>query len=387
MPVRISSNELNRRWQAVRENMKERKLDFLVIQNNIDHFLGDVRWFADAVTLDGYPLTIIFRLDEGMTVIRSGARTAPVPPLPGDYAPGIKNKIGVPIIGPLVYYYPIVAEEVVKQLSPYKNCRVGLVGTGFMASAFYKYLTAHLTSAKFEDADDWVAELRAVKSAEEIEYIRQTAALQDTLFEYVSTIVQPGRNTRDLCLDTIHRARQMGMDGINVLFASGPYGTPVTIYVRDPRVLQEGDQFITLLETNGPSGYWAEIARIFCIGKASQELEEQFEVACLMQKEAVRLLKPGARTADIWNANNEMLKRRNYIEEKRIFCHGQGYDMVERPSIDLYEPMTIKGGMNLAVHPEARSLKASGWVCDNFIIKENGDPERLHRTAQKLFII
>ena len=34
LPIPISDEELNRRWKAVRELMKDRNLDFLIFQNS-----------------------------------------------------------------------------------------------------------------------------------------------------------------------------------------------------------------------------------------------------------------------------------------------------------------------------------------------------------------
>ena len=44
---RISDQELNRRWSAVRKEMKKQEIDCLVIQNSEAHMGGYVRWFID----------------------------------------------------------------------------------------------------------------------------------------------------------------------------------------------------------------------------------------------------------------------------------------------------------------------------------------------------
>ena len=43
----ISDQELNRRWSAVRKEMKKQEIDCLVIQNSEAHMGGYVRWFID----------------------------------------------------------------------------------------------------------------------------------------------------------------------------------------------------------------------------------------------------------------------------------------------------------------------------------------------------
>ena len=81
------------------------------------------------------------------------------------------------------------------------------------------------------------------------------------------------------------------------------------------------------------------------------------------------------------------MKSNGFSEETRIYAHGMGYDMVERPSIMPGEKLTIQARMNLAVHPAMASANAMGQVCDNFLVAENGTPVRLHKTAQKVFVI
>ena len=46
----ISTEELQRRWKAVREIMKGERIDFLLIQNNNDYVGGYLKWFTDMPT-------------------------------------------------------------------------------------------------------------------------------------------------------------------------------------------------------------------------------------------------------------------------------------------------------------------------------------------------
>ena len=182
---------------------------------------------------------------------------------------------------------------------------------------------------------------------------------------------------------------EMGAEGINVLGGSAQPGkavNTVTTYFGN-KVIEDGDQFHLLIESNGPSGFWGELLRIVCLGKVTSELTEQFEICQEAQKVTLDLLKPGANPADIWDANNEFLRSKGYPEEFRIYAHGMGYDMVERPSITHDETMKIQARMNIAVHPSVLSAKAAGQVCENYIISESGENICLHKTPQKIFTI
>ena len=117
------------------------------------------------------------------------------------------------------------------------------------------------------------------------------------------------------------------------------------------RTLQKGDNLSFLIEVNGPGGYFTEVGRTIVLGKASQELKDNFAAAMEAQDYSAGLLKPGASCRDVAKAHDDFMRARGLPPELRLYSHGQGYDMVERPLIRADEPMTIEPGMCLAVHP------------------------------------
>ena len=54
--------------------------------------------------------------------------------------------------------------------------------------------------------------------------------------------------------------------------------------------------------------------------------------------------------------------------ELRLYAHGQGYDLVERPLIRADETMTIEADMNFAVHPGYETPSIFAVICDNYLI-------------------
>jgi Xaa-Pro aminopeptidase len=78
------------------------------------------------------------------------------------------------------------------------------------------------------------------------------------------------------------------------------------------------------------------------------------------------------------------MKSKGLPPELRLYSHGQGYDMVERPLVRADEPMAIEPGMCLAVHPNYEAQGLFMIICDNYIVGANGT-ERIHRTERKVF--
>jgi len=387
IPVRVSDGELKRRWAAVREAMTAEKLDFLIVQNSTDFLGGYVKWFTDMPALHNYPVTVVFPREADMITIWSGPAPPAEPNPPAWSLRGVAKRISVPIIPSLGYTATLDAEKVVEVLSPHGNCRVGLVGPAFISTAFYKYVTAHLTQVTLTDATELIDAIKVIKSAEEITLIRQVCREQDAAFEYALTRIEPGRRDYEIYADIRHKCMLMGSEQQLVMVGSAPRGRPNVMYYEHfgNRVIEEGDTFTLLIESNGASGYYGHIARIVTLGEPPQELVEQVEVAGKLQKITLDMMKPGADPREIWDANNAALREFGYDEETRIYAHGQGYDLVERPSFDPYETMKVAANMNIAVHPTVPSAKAFGFVCENYLVGANGVEECFHLTPQKVY--
>ena len=385
---RISTAELERRWKAVRAAMKEKKIDFLLMEQSTDYFGGYVKWFTDMPAVHQYPVAVIFPKDDEMTTVWHGTK-APAEPTPAAWVlRGVKKRISMPYLAALEYTVDWPGEKVVEELKAFGKCRIGLIGMGTMSAAFYKTVTEGLTAAAFENATDLVEKIKMIKSEEEIGLIRECCEIQDAALEYIIPRIQPGKRDYEIFADVKAKCAELGSTQQLVIGGSFPYGTRGRVLdsALGNRVIQEGDQFNLLIESNGPSGFYGHLFGAICMGKASEELLKQFEVAKEAQQHILNLLKPGAEPMALWNANNEFLKSRGYEEEGRIFAHGQGYDLVERPSFNPGETFKVEADMNIAVHPCVNSTKAYIQVCENFMVTKSGAPIRLHKSPHKIHI-
>jgi Xaa-Pro aminopeptidase len=151
--------------------------------------------------------------------------------------------------------------------------------------------------------------------------------------------------------------------------------------------MEQGDVFSLLVETNGPGGYYCEIARAFSLGRASTELRSAVQAAIDAQAWSLDRLRDGATPRSVADANDSFLAARGQGPERRLYCHGQGYDMVERPLIRANEDMIVREGMNIVVHPGVVTAAANGLVCDNYLIGPDGPGECLHRTEKGVWEI
>ena len=97
------------------------------------------------------------------------------------------------------------------------------------------------------------------------------------------------------------------------------------------------------------------------------------------------MLEPGANCAEIFAEHNAFMRARGMHDEPRLHCHGQGYDVVERPLIRNDEDMLLGTSMNIGLHPTFGNSRLFVTVCDNVLINAAGDIEYLHKTPRKIF--
>jgi Xaa-Pro aminopeptidase len=385
----ISTVELERRWKAAREMMRENKIDFLLMRQDEEFLGGYVKWFSDFSARHSYPYTVIFPVDDEMTLITCGA-LPPADAFPPQWAVrGVKRRMGAPYFESIHYTSTYDAELAVGVLKEKKRATIGWVGRSYIPITFYEYLRKHLVGSKFIEASDQIDQIKVIKSVEEIELINRTAALQDAAMEHVRKSIRPGRRGFEILAEAQYSCVMQGSERQLILVNSGPPGTPVPFQFRhfQNRMIREGDQVSVLIEVNGPGGFYAELGRVFSIGDPSQELQDALGVAKEAQEITLKMLRPGADPKDIWEANNEFLQKRGYLPEQRLYAHGQGYDLVERPLIRYDEPMKIREGMNVTIHPGATNTTVWITVCDNYIVTEKGVSPCLHKTPKEIIMV
>jgi Xaa-Pro aminopeptidase len=385
----ISTAELERRWAAVRAAMDRDKIDVLLMQNNNDYMGGYVKYFSDLPATNGYPLTVVFPRDDLMTLVSQG-------PFGGANNPtatsdgvrrGVKEWLTTPSFVSCNYTAGYDAELAAKALAPYAGGTVGLVGTASMSYALIDYLQrGRFSHTRFIEASDLVDRIKVIKSAEEQALIRRAAAMQDGAMRAAFAAIEPGMRDRDIAAIAQCYSQRHGSENGIYLCASMPADKPAQFSQRhyQNRVIKEGDTIALLVEDSGPGGMYTELGRSCVVGKASSELKEEFAFALEARKFNLGLLKPGTPCRDIFAAYNEFMRKNGRPEERRLHCHGQGYDLVERPLIRNDEPMAIEKDMNIVVHPTYIRGHVLSWVCDNYLIGANGPGERLHRFPEAL---
>ena len=382
----ISTAELERRWQAVRAAMAAAKIDVLLMQNNNDYMGGYVKYFTDTPATNGYPNTVVFPREDEMTVVCQGPFDG-VETSSGDGKwRGVKQVLTTPSYASAHYTKDYDPELAAKALKPFAAATIGTVGSYQMSVALLDYLRRAFPSANFVDATELVDKIKVIKSAEEMELVKRAAAMQDGAMRAAFAAVKPGMRDIEVAAAAQHYSLCHGSENGIYLCASMPLGSPSKFGNRhvQNRVIQEGDQIALLVEDNGPGGMYTELGRSCVVGKVPQAMKEELDFCKQARKFTLDLLKPGTPCKDIWDAFNDFMRKNGRPPEARLYCHGQGYDLVERPLIRGDEPWSIEKDMNIVVHPTYIHGGTLNWLCDNYLIGGNGPGDRLHQFPEEI---
>ena len=385
--TRVSDAEMARRWDAVRKLMRERGIQALVAYGTEDWLGGRARWFTDIPTHNGYGRTVVFHADDLMSVVEQGnfgARRELVGKDP--YHRGVGEILYTSFFSS-VNYTTAYQGEIVRELFKKRGyTTVGFVVPGTMPHGLVQAITKDFEGLKVLDITDAIDRLIAIKSDEELELLRRCATMQDAIFQRVLKEIRPGLRDVDITAMAYREGWVHGSSQGIYLGGSAPMGKPSFLVGRhfQDRRLEKGDNLSFLIEVNGPGGYFTEVGRTIVLGKASSELKDNFAAAMEAQDYSAKLLKPGVSCRDVARAHDDFMRSKRLPPELRLYSHGQGYDMVERPLVRADEPMTIEPGMCLAVHPNYELASLFMIICDNYIVAGNGT-ERIHKTERRIF--
>jgi Xaa-Pro dipeptidase len=233
-----------------------------------------------------------------------------------------------------------------------------------------------------------VEEIRRVKTAQEIEWIRAAAELADRGYERFVQVCQAGMTEFELVAEVESFVKSHGAEDNFMLVASG--GTEVT-GMKPPtaRRFQPGDSVTTEL-TPQVNGYYAQICRTLVIGEPSAAQQQAYAIFAAAQQAAQSLLRPGVDIADVARVQNDVFRAHGYgdytgPQYTRVRGHNLGLYPDELPHVLESVHYTCKQDMVLIAHPNTY-LPLSGYMVFGDTLRVTRDGcESLSRTPRRLF--
>lgn len=222
--------------------------------------------------------------------------------------------------------------------------------------------------------DDAIHALRAVKTEEEIYFIKKAQKITDDAFRHILPFLKPGAAERDIALEIEYFMRKNGASGpsFSLIVASGenssrPHAVP------GERKLQPGD-FITMDTGAVVGGYCSDMTRTVALGFATDEMKRVYDTVLRAQLAAESALCAGKTGMEIDKIARSIIDKAGY---KGCFGHGLGHsvglEIHEEPRLSPKCAMVLQSGTIMTVEPGVYLEGRFGVRIEDFgVIRENG---------------
>lgn len=361
----LSLRERDRRWGLIREMMKSRKLDCLIVPG----LRGEAAQFEGYLTNDYMEGIVIFPLEGGlvhltwasfwvlrqMENLRRGGT-----PWVEDLRVGITGETLVAIL----------------REKGFDSANIGVVNLerggpgqleGYIPYTTWAYVLEHLPNATFADVSQPITELAMVKSEEELAVVRRSADIGEMACEAMLKVTRPGVSESEIyatIMKIIH-SNGAGANAPVLILQTGVdntcWGPPKWIYeAQPPRLVEKGDLVqAELFPRYG--GVETQQQMSVALKPVHPVNQECAETARRAYEAGLKALRPGKRFKEVGEAMDKVVKEAGcwwltpHIHSLSPYgwSSSMGVGIEQLPGIEKYKGIktSLKMGGDLVLKP------------------------------------
>jgi len=253
-------SEVERRYGLVRQAMDETGVDAVIVSGNeYTGFEGAVTYLSGFVIVHRYAYVLLPRDGEPAIVFPSDARYV------GEHGTTwIENQVFVDLPGQWL------TDQV-------RGKRVGVYGLEYvMTVRDYRTLEDAAELVPFDVEFDHA---RAVKSALELESVRESVRINTEGFWIFLGHFAPGKTEREILAPCEQYFVSEGCGRWTMdMVLDGPNGSALPEFkIAGDRRIEATDCVLPSLEVAGPGGHWVEVSRAICAGEPSGDTRRMME--------------------------------------------------------------------------------------------------------------
>lgn len=236
---------------------------------------------------------------------------------------------------------------------------MGYQGDHLSVTAYTSLMGSFHANRAFDDLDDMVASLRAVKDDGEIRTLRRAVEITDVAFHSATAGLTAGTSERELArsLDAAMRRHGASDPGFPTIVASGPNAarphhapTDRPIRAGEPVIIDMGARF---------DSYTADLTRTVWVGEPDPLLAEIYPIVERASAAAQAAARAGVAGRDVDAAARQVIADAGYGD---AFIHGLGHGVGlaihERPGAGRQSVDTLAAGHTLTIEP---GIYLPGW--------------------------
>ena len=289
-------------------------------------------------------------------------------------------------------------EILIQQSAPLEDLLVkNLNGSFPNRLGFESQHLIHKTFKKFVDqfgmdklvpTEGVVEKLRMIKTAPELELIKEAIRITETVFQEILNFIRPGITEKSVADEYEYLMKKKGASGASfeIIVASGyrgalPHGRA------SQKIIEKGD-LIVIDVGSFYNEYASDMTRTVVVGKADEKQKEIYHLVQKANTTASKFPAPGKVINQMDQIARNIISEAGYGENfKHGLGHGVGLEVHELPKVYDKNEGTFQAGMVLTCEP---GIYLPGWggvrIEDMLLVTQDG-AEVLNKTTKDIIEI
>jgi Xaa-Pro aminopeptidase len=245
---------------------------------------------------------------------------------------------------------------------------------------FQDHLKRDTLTASLVPTENLVEDLRMTKEPQEIEAIKESLVISESVFETIVNTLCVGTSEKELAWAIEKGLRQSGAESVAFppIVASGPNAAlPHAIPTDRPIGRGEPILFDWGARLNG---YCSDISRTIVLGSPDETFNKVSQVVQDAQSMAIEAMKPGVSTQTVDKIARDYITAKGFGDH---FGHGLGHGVGlathEKPNLSPVRPMNLEVGMVTTVEPGIYLPGWGGVRLENMVVVKEGGAVVLNR--------
>jgi len=205
---------------------------------------------------------------------------------------------------------------------------------------------------KFIPTKNFIEEIAAVKTPDEIENIKRAIKISEKVFYEILNLIKPGVSEIDIASEITYLHRKLGAekDAFDIIVASGwrsalPHG------VATGKKLKKGE--LVLIDFGCVyNGYHSDITRTISIGKASPEIKKIYQIVLDAQTKAIEGVRERLKANELDSIARDYIRQNGYAKFfGHSLGHGIGTEIHTLPRISPSSDYILQNGNVITIEP------------------------------------
>jgi len=245
---------------------------------------------------------------------------------------------------------------------------------------FQDHLKRDTLAASLVPTENLVEDLRMTKEPQEIEAIKESLVISESVFETIVNTLCVGTSEKELAWAIEKGLRQSGAESVAFppIVASGP-NAALPHAIPTDRPIGQGEPI--LFDWGARlNGYCSDISRTIVLGSPDETFNKVSQVVQDAQSMAIEAMKPGVSTQTVDKIARDYITAKGFGDH---FGHGLGHGVGlathEKPNLSPVRPMNLEVGMVTTVEPGIYLPGWGGVRLENMVVVKEGGAVVLNR--------